>query len=153
MRVLTEAIIARLRKLPARDDARRMVSVIPLGSIYWDDEMPDYLDLAKLSEDERNAMWRLFGIRFKIWDGEVLSTDDQAFWDAARKDVPTWALFHRLALSADDRDACKQAEGDIEKEFEAFFGDADQVELTDKGQGLKEFSATFDLTKKPNTEQ
>ena len=66
--LLTDAIIDLLRRLAVRADARRMVSLIPLGSIYWEDEMPDYLDLAKLSEDERNAVWRLFAIRFKVWD-------------------------------------------------------------------------------------
>jgi hypothetical protein len=59
MRVPADAIIDLLRKLPARGVARRMVSVIPFGSIYWEDEMPDYLDLAKVSVDERNTIWRL----------------------------------------------------------------------------------------------
>jgi hypothetical protein len=153
MRILTDAIITILRGLTARPDARRMVSVIPLGSIYWEDEMPGYPHLAELSSDERNIIWRLFDIRLRVWDSEVLSADDQALWDAARADVPTWALFHRLALSADDREARRQAEGDLQKEFEAFFGDADRVELTDKGHGLQESSAAFDLTKKPNTNQ
>lgn len=153
MRVLTDAIIELLRGLPARADARRMVSLIPLGSIYWEDEMPDFLDLAKLSEHERNTIWRIFAIRFIVWDSEELSADDQAFWDAARADVPTWALFHRLVLTTDDRDARRNAERDIEKEFEALFGSADQVELTDKGHGLQEFSAKFDLTKDAEPEQ
>ena len=67
--------------------------------------------------------------------------------------MPTFTLFHRLKLSAEDREAHKKAGREVEKEFEAFFGDADQVELTDKSHGLQEFSAKFDLTKKPNTEQ
>jgi hypothetical protein len=46
----------------------------------------------------------------------------------------------------------EKAERGVEKEFEAFFGDADQVELTEKGHGVQEFSATFDLTKKPGAE-
>ena len=40
MRVLTDALVAPLRGLPARSDARRMVSVIPLGSIYWTHDRP-----------------------------------------------------------------------------------------------------------------
>lgn len=153
MTPLTDAIVAILKKMPARADARRMVSVIPLGSIYWEDEMPDYLDLATLSEDERNTIWRLFSLRFEIWDDQPLTAEDKEFWEAARVQVPTFALFYRLKLSAEDREARKKAEGDVEKEFEAFFGDADQVELTDKGHGIQEFSARFDLTKKPNTER
>jgi hypothetical protein len=110
--------------------------------------MPDFLDLAKLSEDERNMVWRLFSLRFKIWDGQSLSNEDGEFWATARAEVPAWALFHRLELSADDREARKKSEGDIEKEFEEFFGEADQVELTDKGHGLQGFSATFDFDQK-----
>jgi hypothetical protein len=152
MRVLTDAIIDLLRRLTVRADARRMVSLIPLGSIYWEHEMPDYLDLAKLSEDERNAIWRLFAIRFKVWDGELLSADDRVFWDTAHAEVPSWALFNRLVLTAEDRDARKKAEGDVEKEFEAFFGEADQIEVTDRGHGIQELSATFDLKKKTDAE-
>jgi hypothetical protein len=42
----------------------------------------------------------------------------------------------------------KEGRGDVEKEFEAFFGEGDQVELTDSGHRIQEFSATFDLTKR-----
>jgi hypothetical protein len=126
-----------------------MVSWIPLGSIYWEDEMPDDRDLIRFSEEERNIILRLFSIRFKIWDDEPLSTEEVSLWEAARSDLGDWALFHRLVLSADDRDAREQAEREVEKGFEAFLGDADQVVLKDKGDGIQEFSATFDLTKKP----
>jgi hypothetical protein len=151
-RMLSEATIALLNELHFRADAKRMVSLIPLGSIYWEDEMPDLLDIAKLSDEERNMIWGLFGIRFKIWDDQQLAADDKSFWEAARSEVPDWPLFHRLALSLDDRKAREEAERDVEKEFEAFFGDADRVELSDKPHGVQEFSATFDLTKKRGAE-
>jgi hypothetical protein len=144
---MRESTIALLNSLRFRADAKRKVCLIPLGSIYWEDEMPDLLDLVKLDADEQNAIWRLFGIRFKIWDGERLSADDAEFWEAARSEVSDWALFRRVTLSADDREARAKAESDVEREFAALFGSADQVELTDKGHGLQEFSATFDLTK------
>ncbi len=153
MGTLSEATVAILGGLHFRAEARRMVSLIPLGSIYWEDEMPDYLSLMKLSEDEKNAVWRLFAIRFKIWDSERLSAEDESFWESARSDVPDWALFFRLTLSADDREARRQTEAEVEKEFESFFGDADHVEVTDKDHGIQEWSATFDLTKKTDSER
>jgi hypothetical protein len=105
MRMLSDALISLLNGLHFRADAKRMVSIIPLGSIYWEGEMPDFLQVAKFSEDERIIIWQLFGIRFKIWDNEQLAAEDRSFWDAARSEVPDWALFQRLALSADDRKA------------------------------------------------
>jgi hypothetical protein len=92
---------------------------------------------------------RLFFIRFKIWDDEPLSAQEMLLWEAARSDFGNWALFHRLVLSADDRDAREQVEQDVEKGLDEFFRDADQVEFEDRGNGLQKFSATFDLTKKP----
>lgn len=147
--MLTEPLIALLNRLPLRVDAKRMVSIIPLGSIYWDDEMPDGVSVARLPEDEQNMMWQLFAIRFRIWDNEELTAEDKSFWDSARSEVPDWALFQRLALSEDDRKAREKAEKDVEKELDAVFGDADQIRLTDKGRGIQEMSVTFDLTKKP----
>jgi hypothetical protein len=110
MQALTDAIIAILRSLPVRPGARIVTSLIPLGSIYWEDEMPDFQDERKLSLAERRAIYRLFAIRFKIWDDKTLSPDEQTFWDTARAEAPNWALFHRLALSVEEHHTRKQAE-------------------------------------------
>ena len=150
--MLTEATVALLNGLRFRPDAKRMVSLIPLGSIYWEDEMPSFLEIAKLPEDERNTIWALFGIRYKILDNKELGAGDEAFWNAAQAEAPDWALFHRLTLSTNDRKAREEAERDVQMEFEAFFAGADKVALTDKPHGVREFSATFDLNKKPKAE-
>jgi hypothetical protein len=55
--------------------------------------MPDLIEIAKLSEDERNTIWRLFAIRFKIWDGEQLSSEDRSSWDTARTPHQTGRYF------------------------------------------------------------
>jgi len=146
MRVLSDATVAILNTMRFRPEAKRTVSWLPLGSIYWEDEMPDWHNLA-LSKDERYTVIRLFAIRFKVWDNQQLSASDSVFWEAARAEAKNWALFQRLVLSEEDRAARKQAEKDAEEGFEAFFGDADQIELKKDENGLQEFSATFDLTK------
>lgn len=151
--MLSQSTIALLSGLKYRPDAKRETCLIPLGSIYWEDELPELVELAKLSDAERNAVWALFAIRFKVWDKEQLSTEEAAFWEAARAEVPGWALFQRIELSPEDRRAREEAEQDVEKQFEAFFGHVDQVQLTDKGHGLQEFSVTFDLAKKLDPER
>jgi len=70
----TDALLIRLR---FRADAKRVVYHIPLGSICWDDEVPDVSDPIRVPEDEQNLMWRLFIIRFKIWDSAPLPAEDQ----------------------------------------------------------------------------
>jgi hypothetical protein len=56
-----------------------------LGSIYWDDEMPDTAELVTLPEGDRNRILRLFSIRFKVWDGKRLSDDEQSSSGEMRK--------------------------------------------------------------------
>jgi hypothetical protein len=101
-----------------------------------------------LPEDDRNRILLLFSIRFKIWDGKRLSDDEQSSWESARMQVPNWAFFSRLELSADDRRAREEAESAVEKELEAFFADADHLTISEK-DGVQNFSVTFDLTKPP----
>jgi len=137
-----------LAALPFRADAKRRVCILPLGSIYWEDEMPDLAQLMKLPENDRNAVLRLFSLRFKIWDRQHLSDDEQRFWDEVQKQAPGWAFFRRLELSAEDQRAREEAEAGVQRELEAFFGDADEVTISEQ-DGVQSFSATFDLTKKP----
>jgi hypothetical protein len=41
----------------------------------------------------------------QLWAGKGLAEDDQRFLDAARTQVPTYALFQRLQLSPEDQRA------------------------------------------------
>jgi|GEM_PF-986115 len=144
---LSDETIVVLNKLQYRADAARQVCQIPLASIYWSDEMPDVREMMALSEESLNSIWRLFGIRFMIWDQEKLASEEASFWDAARSEVPDWALFKRLALSPQDQQARLEVEEQVAAEWEEVFGKADRLELQDIGNGLHEFKATFDLTK------
>jgi hypothetical protein len=65
-RMFSDAAKQILKGLHFRRDAQRRVSLISLGNIFWDDEMPAFSDLAKLSEEERRAIWSVFAIRFKV---------------------------------------------------------------------------------------
>jgi hypothetical protein len=117
--------------------------MIPMGGIYWADEIPDFHALMDVPKSDRDLIFRLFSIRFKLWAGDVLSADDQSYWDTARRLVPEYPVFHRAEISDDDRAAQTDAERDAMDGFEALLGDADELTVNDDGS----FSATFDLTK------
>ena len=148
MRVLTEAVITTLNKLTLRPDAaRHWAFFLPVGNIFWDDEMPGQVDKSKFSADEWSMVHQLFLIRREIWHGAKLPAEQAELWESARSEAPNWALFHRLSLSDDDYDLLKQVEGEAEKAFEIMCAEADKVEIRDVGDGRQEFSLSFDLTK------
>ena len=118
MRVLTDTLINLLRGLPARADPKSMVSAIPPDGIFRDDEMP--AAMSKLSEDERRTIWRLFAIRYRVWDDEPLLPHDQALWDSARASAPAWALFQRLTLTDADRETRDEARAEVESTWMHF---------------------------------
>jgi len=117
--------------------------MIPMGGIYWADEIPNFRELMDVPKSDRDLILRLFSIRFKLWAGADLTDDDRSYWDDAQKRIPDYPVFHRVSISADDRAAQAAAEEDAIAGFEAIFGDADG--LTVNGDGG--FSATFDLKK------
>jgi len=148
MSALTDAVADVLNRLTLRPDAARSwVFFIGDGSIFWQDEMPSHEVKSKFSTAEHKMVDRLFEIRRKIWRGAELSSEDEAFWAAARSEAPDWALFQRLSLSDDDRKYLQEVEEEAEKEFQTMCARADKVEVRDKGDGVEEISLIFDLTK------
>ena len=107
------------------------------------DEIPDFHALIDIPEHDRNQIYRLFKIRFKLWAGDELDAEDQSYWDSARAQVPDYPVFHRVHISDEDRAAQTAAEEGTLAGFEAQFAGADKVTVNDDGS----FSATFDLTK------
>ncbi len=118
-----------------RPDAERLESILPLGGIYWADEL-DFDSMKSLAEPDRDAMFRVVALRMKIWDGETLDADDQAFWDAAQCAVPAWAVFRRLSLSDDDRRAHQHAFSQVVEFFEAMKSEGYEVDLNSKDDKL-----------------
>ena len=147
MSALTDAVIALVNQLRMRPDATRRVSILPLGSIFWEDEWPEYAKFVALSDEEKESILRLYSLRRKIWDGAELPAEDALFWETAQAEAPDWALFHRLWLSDADREYRKKAEGECDKAFEMLCSEADECEVADKSHGLQEFRLKFDLTK------
>jgi len=144
--VLAETTITTLSALTYRADAKRQVCVLPLAGIYWDDELPDIRELIKIPEDDREQIFRLFGIRYRIWKGEELSGADRQFWNNMQLLIPTWAFFERQEITPEDRQAQDDTSRSTTEGVQAWFADADEVTVTEK-QGVQRFSLKFDLTK------
>ena len=123
--MLSEKAVALLAALPYRPDAEWAVNILPFGSIYWKDEMPSLGDLDK--PDDMLIIHAMFGIRLKLWDREVLNAQDQRLWNAVKSQVPYWALFRRLNLNEEQKQARKEAEQQVEREFESLSDDSDNT--------------------------
>lgn len=141
--MLTRTTIEYLRRRSFDPSAERWTSYLPLGGNYWSDEIPDFKALAALSDGASDEVFRLMGIRLQIWNGEVLSDEDQAFWNAATAQAPDCPVFQRLTISEDDREAQLAAERSMLEFVEALADGADEFEIDQEGR----LSATFDLSK------
>jgi len=144
--MLTEATTTMLSALTYRAGAKRRVCVLPLGGIYWDDELPELRELTKIPQGDHGDIFRLLGIRSRLWRGEILSANDQQFWDGMQALVPSWAAFQRTQVSPEDLQADEDAQRETMEGLKAWFSDADEVSVSEK-DGLEHFSLTFDLTK------
>ena len=118
--MLSERMVAVLSALPYRSDAEWGVNILPFGSVYWKDELPEMRDM--LDTQDMLTVFRMFGIRMQVWDNEVLSAEDRQLWDAVKRQVPDWALFKRLSLSDEQRTARERAEQQVQQEFDSLGG-------------------------------
>ena len=125
--MLSEKIVAVITAMPYQSDAEWEVNILPFGSVYWKDEMPAIGDLFD-KPDDMAIIFKIFGMRIKLWDGEALNAEDQQLWDAVKDQVPNWALFKRLSLSEEQRLAREKAERQVEQEFESLGSDSDSAE-------------------------
>jgi hypothetical protein len=127
-------------------ESKRLVSLMPLSGIYWDDEIPDLDALFSLGEDDKMQYLRLFAIRIRLWRGEALNEEDQNLWDTVRTQVPTCPVFMRLEISDEDRKTQREAEEETGEILDGLFGGAQEVTWSDVGSGAKEFTAKLDFT-------
>ena len=76
---------------------------LPLGSIYFSDELPENLLPGRVA-DYLQVM-RILGLRVNLWNGLALSAEDQAFWQDAQHRFPNWPVFQRMTLTPEQRRA------------------------------------------------
>jgi len=88
------------------------ISVVPFGSIFWHDEMPD-LEVLFWNRDDQSLIDSMFALRLKIWDGQALTTEEQRLWNSVKTQVPDWPLFKRLFLTNEQKQAREDAETEV----------------------------------------
>lgn len=142
--MLTDITLVYLSTMTFRLDAKQGVCMLPLASIHWDDEMPD---LSQIPEEDHHQIFLLFAIRSKLWDGEMLSPDEEQLWEQVRSRSPEWALFQRLRLSPDERKAREEIERDCAQALDELFSTADHITISRDQHGYEKRSATFRLNK------
>jgi hypothetical protein len=143
---LSPSLVAYMSALTYRAESKRLVSLMPLSGIYWDDEIPDHGALFSLGEDDKMQYLRLLAIRIRLWRSEALNDEDQNLWDTVRILVPTCPVFMRLEISDDDRKTQREAEEETGEILDELLSGAKEVTWTDVGNGAKEFSAEIDFT-------
>jgi hypothetical protein len=143
-KMLTDITLAYLSTLTYHVDAKQGVCVLPLASIHWDDEMPD---LSQVPEEDHDQIFLLFAIRSKLWDEVRLSLDEERLWKQVRSRAPEWALFQRLRLSPDEREAREAIERDCAQALDELFSTADHITISRDQHGYEKRSATFLLNK------
>lgn len=94
--MLSESTIKYLRSLAYDRDAKKHRCVLPLRGLYWSDEIPDFGALKKMSDESRSQIYRLFRIRYALWDGVEPTAEDLAFLETTRAVAPDCPLFKRL---------------------------------------------------------
>jgi hypothetical protein len=117
--MLSEKTVQHLATLVYRPDAEWFVNILPFGSVYWADEMPEVKQLVLFGIKDQLAILQMFSIRLKLWDGEALTTEERETWDAIRQQVPEWALLRRTEPSEEQRLARSEAERKVALEFES----------------------------------
>jgi hypothetical protein len=100
--MLSEAAKKYLSSLVYSKYAERKCSMIPLSGIYWSDEIPDFHILKQMSDEARGDIYRLFRIRYNLWDSVELSPEDLEFLEVARLIAPDCPIFKRLVPSDDE---------------------------------------------------
>lgn len=122
-------------------------SILPLGSVYWTDELPPLKFLGFTRDHDRMFVMQLFAIRINFWTNGEINDEEVTYWNEAKERFPHWPIFQRLNAT----DEIKRAHAECQKQMEEFFmtiaDEADEFERRKDGDYLDSFSAKFDLTK------
>lgn len=145
--MLPKTFIEYIKDLPLQASAEQRICWIPHTGVFWTDEIREPLELRRrVPSEDRRELYRLFYIRTLIWFGEDLSPEDNGFWDAARDQVPSYALFHRLEVPDDVVEEQRRIQEQVDAAFEHLEAEADDADISEEN-GIQSFSLTFNLPK------
>ncbi len=127
--MLSAELVSRLSQMSSRRDAELRVSYLPLGSIYWTDELNEIVDeLITADEADADALLRLFRIRARMWDEEPVDDADREFFVIAREQVPDYALFQRLHIDGDTLKLHREVKEAATEFWRVFFEDEETTQ-------------------------
>jgi len=148
--MLSQSTVDYISKLPFRADAKRAVSLTPLGGVFWSDEVADFPSVGRLPESSRLELLRLFEIRYALWKHHPLSPDDQQYWDSARVQAPQYAIFQRIEVTSDIVDLQNQIEEESDAIFNALASQAANVGVTPRAPGVEAQTLALGLAQEPS---
>jgi hypothetical protein len=138
---LTVQIISSLRFDP---NAQTVYCLLPLGSIFWSDELPQLKFLA--FGDDHDKIMRLFAIRINYWETNEIPAADLSVWEHAQREFPEWPFFRRLALTSAQLQQHKNAQQQMENLFDELTELGDDFVVSEGPDGFDSFSATFNVS-------
>jgi len=145
--MLSQDAINKIRALTLNPKAEMISCIIPLGSVYWTDELPGpYKFLAFTEGADRDYVIQLFAIRINYWNTGEMSSEDQQLWNSALIEFPEWPLFQRLHLNEAEKSAHENVQNDAEAFFAGLANEADEFSTEQEEGGVTSFSATFNLS-------
>jgi len=140
--MFSEDVVKKIKALAFDPQAERLVSFLPLGSIFWVDELPKLRFHSFNEGTDRDLVLRLFSIRINYWNTGSMTPSDQALFANAQQKFPEWPFFRRLHLTAEERLAHEEAQRCSEKLWAELFADANEIAVTEK-EGFESFSLTY----------
>jgi hypothetical protein len=122
-------------------NAKTVASLLPLGSIFWTDELPS-MRFPAFGED-MNLIMRLFAIRINFWESGKIADEAKPLWQVAQQTFPDWAFFRRLQLTAQHRQEHEDAQRQMENLFEELNTLGDDFVYSEGSDGFGSFSVTI----------
>ena len=145
MQMFSEETIRIISSLKYDPAAEAVSCLIPLGSIFWSDELPRLKFHAFTEGVDRETIMRLFAIRINYWNTGEISDQDESLWEGAKTLFPHWPFFRRLHLTEAERLEHDETQRQMENFFTELADGADQFVVSEGPEGFSSFSATFQV--------
>lgn len=137
--MFSDSSIKIIRRLCFDSSAGLHHCMIPLGSIYWDDELPEER-FSAFSHPDRDLVLRVFSIRISLWNKEKIGESDLLFFEKVRMMFPHWPLFQRLQLNRESQIAHEKVQ---QSAFELL---SELSEKTSDSLGSSDCTGSFNAT-------
>jgi hypothetical protein len=143
--MFSESAAKIINVLKFNPEAEIVSCLLPLGSIFWSDELPPFRFLAFTEAVDRDAVMKLFAVRINYWNTGEMGLEDRSVWGRAQREFPEWPLFRRLELTTAQRIVHEAVQKELENFFDEMSTLGDEVTLSENENGFTSFSATINV--------